>query len=181
MAHFCRIPFGPRGRCGGRVRGALCALAQRHLRSQGGSAMRSPVRGPPELGRRRRRAAPWPPGPPPAGGIHSLAVAKGGGKASAEVLERPKRCWSGAWGSWKGSSASSHFFWVLMWEETQAPALLPWARVPQAPVIWKQHTHTHTLTHAHPFRLVCFLLGPGEGRAGWWLQVGSWKSRAAPW
>lgn len=56
MAHFCRIPFGPRGRCGGWVRGALCALAQRHSRPPGGSALRPPVRRAPELGRRRPRA-----------------------------------------------------------------------------------------------------------------------------
>lgn len=58
MAHFCRIPFGPRGRCGGRVRGPRCALAQRHSRSRGGSALRSPVRGAPELGRHRPRTTP---------------------------------------------------------------------------------------------------------------------------
>lgn len=49
------------------------------------------------------------PQPPPAGGIQSLAVAKGGEKASAEVPEKPRRCWNPAWGSWKLSSASSLF------------------------------------------------------------------------
>lgn len=102
MAHFFKIPFGPRGRCGGWVRGAPCTQEPRQSRSRV-----APHCGGRCAGHLRWAAAspeprlPQPPRPPPAGGIHSLSVAKGGEKASAEVSEKPRRCWKGAWGSWK--------------------------------------------------------------------------------
>ena len=101
MAHFCRIPFGPaagtEGGFGGPVHAGAATVA-----FAGWFALRSPVRGALGLGRR-----PWAPGlhaasqgltrpryPPP-------PVAKAGRKASGEDLEKPKRCWSRAQGSWK--------------------------------------------------------------------------------
>lgn len=84
-----------------------------------------------------------PPEPPPTGGIHSLPVAKGGGKASAEVPEKPRRCWNWARGSWKCSSASSPFSGPRC---RRGPKLLLCRPGRGFPITCTPKTHTHTHT-----------------------------------
>lgn len=108
MAHFCRILFGPRGRCGAWVRGAPGTLAPPKSRSR--EALHCGCRCAGYLGWAAVAPAPRPPAPswpPPAGGIQSLPVAKGGEKANVEVPGTPRRYWNRAWGSSKRSSAFS--------------------------------------------------------------------------
>lgn len=96
MAHFCRVVFGPRSRCGGWLRGAGARWRPGN-RARGGLRTASPVRVAPGLGCRHpcapatrslraptRRRYPQPP------------VAKGGENASAQVAEKPRLCWNPA-------------------------------------------------------------------------------------
>lgn len=122
---FLQDPFWTRDGCGGWVLGA-CARRRRDCRARGVA----PHCGRPCAGHWGWAAAApgrpgctQPPRPPPSGGIHSLPVAKAGGKAGAEALQKPEALLELSLGKLEVKLSFQPFFWAQMWEETQASAL----------------------------------------------------------
>lgn len=170
MAHFCRTSLGPHGRCGGWVLGAPWALApQQALSSRGGlrtAAARAPGcwAGPPRrLGARALGGLPGP---------HRQAVSTAS-RLLREEGRQARRYWRsrGAAGTepvGAGSEAqvSSPFSGPRCGRRPRPLplALLFWVTGSPGTCNLKMRTHAHI--HARLFRLMCFLLGPRERRAG---------------
>lgn len=90
MAHFCRLVFGPRGRCGGWLRGADARWRPGNRARGGGRGVpalrRQPVRLAPGLGCRR----PWAPATRSLPGPHPLAVSTASRLLREERRQAPR-------------------------------------------------------------------------------------------